>query len=81
MIFEIGAIKATLTVFTPYIYDLLKIPVTPSDVTNFFLKTFNDMVNYRKLNSINRKDFLDSLIELMNKGKLDDYNDSKKGIK
>lgn len=49
----------------------LNFQVTPKHIQDFFLKVVVDTVEYREKNNIKRNDFLSSLIQLKNHGKLD----------
>jgi cytochrome P450 family 6 len=49
----------------------LNFQVTPKHIQSFFLKLVVDTVDYREKNNIKRNDFLSSLIQLKNHGKLD----------
>jgi len=44
-------------------------------VTEFFLGAFKETVDYREEKNIKRNDFMQLLIQLKNKGKLDDVDD------
>lgn len=44
------------------------------EVSDFFLKAFKESMDYREKNNIRRNDFMDLLIQLKNKGKLDDVD-------
>ena len=44
------------------------------------MKTFTDMMNSRRASEIKRNDFINLLIQLVDKGKLDDENSNMKGI-
>jgi len=46
--------------------------INNKDVSDFFLRAFRESMNYREENKIRRNDFLDLLIQLKNKGKLED---------
>ncbi|XP_037040564.1 probable cytochrome P450 6a14 [Bradysia coprophila] len=47
----------------------LKVALTPKDVSDFFIATIRDTVDYRRKNKIERKDFLDLLLKVNNNGK------------
>lgn len=57
----------------PSLAKKLKIRIFDPQVSSFFMKAVVDTVTYRKRNNIHRSDFLQLLIELMEKG---DTNDS-----
>lgn len=41
-------------------------------MTNFFVGAVNDTIQYREKNNVQRNDFMQLLIELKNKGKIED---------
>lgn len=47
-----------------------------TDVSNFFLDAIKKTMDYREENNVRRHDFMDLLIQLKNKGKLDDVDGS-----
>lgn len=49
----------------------LRLPIVPPQVSKFFMKILTQTVNYRERNNVNRKDFLQLLIQLKNNGILD----------
>lgn len=62
-------LKAFAVVSNKTIAKVLKISLTPKDVSDFFIATIRDTVNYRRKNKIERKDFLDLLMKVNNGGK------------
>ncbi|OAD55551.1 Cytochrome P450 6k1, partial [Eufriesea mexicana] len=56
----------------PKLYKFLGVQVIDQDVTKFFKGVVSQMINERKEHSIKRHDFMDLLIELKNKGTLDE---------
>lgn len=52
--------------------------VNSKEVSEFFLTTFKDVVDYREKNNVKRSDVLQLLIELKNKGYIDDADTSNK---
>ena len=58
--------------FYPKMMDILRIPINPKEVTEFFTKVFSDVILYRRTNDVSRKDFLNLLIQLMEHGKVED---------
>lgn len=44
----------------------------PTECTEFFMNTIKETIDYREANNIQRKDFLNMMIELKNRGKLDE---------
>ncbi|XP_059491241.1 probable cytochrome P450 6a13 [Neocloeon triangulifer] len=62
------AIKLVFIIFLPEIALKLKLGVLENDVSEFFLKLTKDMVEKRKKEGIVRRDFLQLLMELKDKG-------------
>ncbi|XP_012254919.2 cytochrome P450 6a2-like [Athalia rosae] len=60
-------INALFAVF-PDALKLFNMKVILPEVSNFFIKAFNDTVKYRTEKKLIRKDFLELIIQLMNKG-------------
>lgn len=50
----------------------------PKDVSDFFLNIVKETMEFRELNNVKRNDFMDLLIQLKNKGRLDDVDNSSK---
>lgn len=63
--------------FAPQLMNFFSLPVTDRGVTKFFMKLFRDNVEYRQTHNIVRYDFMDLLMQLMDKGyvKSDDEKD------
>ncbi|OXU28541.1 hypothetical protein TSAR_006138 [Trichomalopsis sarcophagae] len=61
-----------IAAFTPYILEFFKIPFTNAKAAAFFIKLFKDMIEQRKMEKKNRKDFLNLLIELIDHGQIRD---------
>ncbi|XP_011165642.3 probable cytochrome P450 6a14 [Solenopsis invicta] len=75
-IFGIHFIKLALMYSAPKIFDLLRIPLTPRSVTNFYSNMFRETVEYRKSHpNIIRKDFVNLLMQLMEKGCVNSKDD------
>ncbi|XP_058788665.1 probable cytochrome P450 6a14 [Phymastichus coffea] len=62
---ETNIIRGSLGFFAPKILYALKQPFTDPKVIKFFTELFKDMVDKRRSEKIKRRDFLDSLIDLM----------------
>ncbi|XP_058788666.1 cytochrome P450 6a8-like [Phymastichus coffea] len=62
---ETNLISGYLGLFAPKILYALKQPFTDPKVIKFFTELFKDMVDKRRSEKIKRRDFLDSLIDLM----------------
>lgn len=67
-VFDPKPLWNALIIWAPQIFNLFSIPYTEKDITNFFLKTFKETVEYREANNIERKDFLNLLMQLMRNG-------------
>lgn len=78
MVFDQNPVKNAVGVFSPIILDILRIPLLSIDVIKFFTTTFQNMVKYRRENNIVRKDFLNLLMQLLDKGVLEDDEKSEK---
>ncbi|GJQ85980.1 Cyp6a9 [Trypoxylus dichotomus] len=55
----------------PDIARFLKIPLTPHKETNFIINSINEVLKFRAEKKFARKDFLQMLLEMVNKGDLD----------
>lgn len=64
-------IRDFFTTLFPKASRLLRIRILDADVTNFFMKLLNDTVKHRKVNNVQRNDFLSLLIQIMDTGKLE----------
>ncbi|OXU21748.1 hypothetical protein TSAR_009499 [Trichomalopsis sarcophagae] len=79
MAFDLPPSKNALAVFAPIILDIFRIPLFNNTMTQFFTKTFIDVLEERRRNKTTRKDFLDLLMQLLDKGSLDEDKDLKQG--
>jgi len=61
-----------LSSIAPVVLDVLKISSFDSDVSKYFRNMVQETVEYREKNNVKRNDFLQLLIQLKNKGLLDD---------
>lgn len=68
-----------LIVTAPKILSFFKMRVIPKSVTEFFINTVKDTMNYREENNVKRNDFMDLLIQLKNKGYIEDADANKTG--
>lgn len=62
-------LKALMVLSFQTIAKKFKISFTPKDVSDFFIATIRDTVDYRERNKIERKDFLDLLMKVNSGGK------------
>lgn len=53
--------------------------IVPPEVSQFFLGVVKETMDYREEGNITRNDFMQLLIQLKNKGKLDDADDGLTG--
>ncbi|KAL6448742.1 hypothetical protein ACFW04_000513 [Cataglyphis niger] len=76
-ILEIHPFWTALSIFTPQVLDFFSIPINNRGATEFLTKTFRDNVEYRKTHNIVNHDFMNLLIQLMEKGYIepDDMKD------
>ncbi|XP_046751576.1 probable cytochrome P450 6a14 isoform X1 [Diprion similis] len=74
-IFEPRLVKRILGFLLPSVLQFFKIPIIDETISKFFIRAFREAVEYRTANNIVRKDFLDSVIQLMNKGYVQNDND------
>ncbi|KAK7789223.1 hypothetical protein R5R35_007048 [Gryllus longicercus] len=58
--------------FAPSLAKVFRLRFPTPEVSDFFLKAVHDTVEYREKNNIKRNDFLQLLIDLKNKGKIED---------
>uniref|UniRef100_A0A182Q3P6 Uncharacterized protein n=1 Tax=Anopheles farauti TaxID=69004 RepID=A0A182Q3P6_9DIPT len=68
--------KAFLASSYPALIRALRMKITYEDVERFFLGIVQETVDYRETNNVKRNDFMNLLLQIKNKGKLDDNDDS-----
>ncbi|XP_039312861.1 probable cytochrome P450 6a14 [Solenopsis invicta] len=69
--FGITPIKVALIFYMPQVMNFLSIPATPPSVTKFYINMFRENVEYRKAHHIVRHDFMNLLIQLMDRDFVD----------
>ncbi|XP_039301754.1 cytochrome P450 6k1-like [Solenopsis invicta] len=74
-VFGEESIWKTLFMFTPNVMKFFSIPFTDRKTSKFFMELFQENVNYRQNNNIIRKDFMNVLIQLMEKGFVNNEKD------
>jgi len=73
-------LRRRLRTFPPFlikVLNLFRVRVYPQEMTNFFMGAVKDVIDYREKNSVVRNDFMQLLIQLKNKGKIEDDGDMK----
>ena len=55
---------------------VLKLSTLDPSISKYFPNMVEETVNYREKNNITRNDFMHLLIQIKNKVKLEEYNDS-----
>lgn len=73
-----GTLGMILVTMVPFMGKFFKIRFPKADVSDFFMKAVHDTVEYREKNNVRRNDFLQLLIDLKNKGKLEDEDKDSK---
>ncbi|XP_039312720.1 probable cytochrome P450 6a13 isoform X2 [Solenopsis invicta] len=74
-IININSIKIALAMFAPQIMDFFSIPFFPKSITDFYIKMFREIVEYRQAKHIVKTDFMNLLIQLMERGYVDPEDD------
>ena len=73
------SVRNAVTVFfnetIPNIMSLLKVTPIDAKISKYFRSMVFDTVNYRETNNVTRNDFLQLLIQIKNKGKVDEENE------
>jgi cytochrome P450 family 6 len=70
----LGKFNFFITFVTPGIAKKLGLKVVKPLISNFFIRIVKDTVEYREKNNIHRKDFMHLLLQLKNRGKLDEHS-------
>ncbi|XP_067006558.2 cytochrome P450 6k1 [Anabrus simplex] len=68
----INHIKFTLITILPTLAKIVKVKFMNEEVSNFFRRMIKEAVTYREENKIFRNDYLDMLVQIKNKGRVDD---------
>lgn len=74
-VFELSPIWNALFMFAPQIMNFFSIPFTERGVTKFFTNMFRNNVEYRRTNNVVRHDFMQLLMQLMEKGYVEPDDD------
>ncbi|XP_023714370.2 cytochrome P450 6a2 [Cryptotermes secundus] len=72
----LSMIILSLSALAPSLVAFLKLRSIDPDVSNFFRRMVKDTVNFRENNNFQRNDFMQLLIQIKNKGKVDEDNKS-----
>ncbi|XP_011875044.1 PREDICTED: cytochrome P450 6k1-like isoform X3 [Vollenhovia emeryi] len=67
----ISSIRIVLAMFVPQIMDFFSLPFIDQKVYRFYMNLFRENVEYRQTHNIVRKDFMNLLMQLMEKGYVD----------
>jgi len=70
-----NAIMPLIASTVPRLLSVLKVSLLDPSISKYFLNVFEETVNYRERNNITRNDFMQLLIQIKNKVKLDEDND------
>lgn len=65
-------IRANLAVMNPALAKFLRLRFADKEVSDFFVETVRQNLEYRQKNNVTRKDFFQMLIQLRNTGKIQD---------
>jgi len=76
----VSSVRKTITTFmaltVPRLLGLLKLSTLDPKISKYFRNMVEETVNYRETNNITRNDFMQLLIQIKNKDKLEEENDS-----
>jgi hypothetical protein len=70
-----NAIMPFIASSVPRLLRVLKVHLLDPSVSKYFLSLFEETVNYRERHNITRNDFMQLLIQIKNKGKLDEEDE------
>ncbi|XP_011706770.1 PREDICTED: cytochrome P450 6a2-like [Wasmannia auropunctata] len=74
-IFDINPIWIALYVFVPQIMDFFSVPLINRNVTSFYMNMFRENVEHRQSHNMVRHDFMNLLIQLMERGYVEPDDD------
>lgn len=69
--------KVTIIRSFPWLARRMRLGIFASSITSFFHKVVRETIEFREKNGVARNDFMQLLIQLKNKGQVDDENNSK----
>jgi len=70
-------LRRMLRTFSSSVLKFFHVRLHPDEVSNFFMGLVKDMIDYREKNNVVRNDLIQLLIQLKNKGKIEDDGNSK----
>jgi cytochrome P450 family 6 len=73
----LAAMRVILELTFPSLLKIFRIKAFPDKVSKFFIGTVKDVIEFRETNNVSRNDFMQLLIELKNKGKVQDDEPAK----
>jgi cytochrome P450 family 6 len=79
-VFESSVISAMLRMLQsafPFAMKIFPMKIIPDDVNKLVMKTVKEVMDFRETNNVSRNDFMQLLIELKNKGKVQDDEPAK----
>ncbi|KAF2887153.1 hypothetical protein ILUMI_19020, partial [Ignelater luminosus] len=62
-------VKSLFVLFTPSLSRRLRLAIVPKEVSKFFMKIISETFNYRESSNVERKDFMQLLINIKNSAK------------
>ena len=68
-------LRKLLRTFSSFLPKLFHVRLLTDEMSKFFMGIVKDMIDYREKNSVVRNDFMQLLIQMKNKGKIDDDGD------
>lgn len=66
-------------IFYLFIFYFLQYVTTPREVSKFFLNAVRETMDFRKNEKVKRNDFMQLLIQLKDKGELEDVDEKQNG--
>ena len=75
-----SSMKNILGFFAPEVSNTLDMNIFDEEILRFFSKKFQDVIQFRRKNKVIRNDLFDSLMQLIDKGFLEDEKKSNESI-
>jgi cytochrome P450 family 6 len=79
-VFESSVISAQLRILQsafPFAMKIFPMKIVPDDINKLVMKTVKEVMDFREKNNVSRSDFMQQLIELKNKGRVQDDEPTK----